>query len=252
MCVSAGGALFSVITKLRKSHHLLEPLHQVWVSSNSHNLVSILLLLSSVEEVGFFETFWEGVVATSLLEWFGVVFGLTYLVLAAYRSIWCWLFAFVASAIYVYLCFSIQLYIESVLQLFYVVMAVVGWLNWNADTSDSKVKIDVVTWKPSHHVINVLGSGVLAFALGWIFDTYTDQANPYLDASTTVYSLVATFMLAQRVLENWIYWIVIDAISIGLYASRGLYLTSVQYFIFTLLAAYCLYTWWRQYQTQKT
>jgi len=202
--------------------------------------------------MGFFETFWEGVLATSWLEWSGVLLGLIYLILAAYRSIWCWLFAFLSSAIFVYLCYDFQLYIESILQLFYVVMAVVGYLSWNSDTSTSKAKIDVITWKPIYHLANVLGSGLVALLLGWIFDSFTDQANPYLDAFTTVYSLVATFMLARRVLENWIYWIVIDAISVMLYASRGLYLTSVQYILFTVLAAYCLYTWWRQYRTQET
>lgn len=204
-----------------------------------------------MEEIGFFEQFWQGVLATSWLEWLGVVSGLIYLVLASYRSIWCWFFAFLSSAVFVYLCFDIQLYIESILQLFYVVMAIVGWASWNSDTSDAKSRIDVITWKPIYHIANVLGSGVLAFALGWGFEAYTEQANPYLDAFTTVYSLVATFMLARRVLENWIYWIVIDAISVMLYASRGLYLASVQYVLFTGLAAYCLYTWWCQYKSQR-
>lgn len=204
-----------------------------------------------MEEIGFIESFWNGVVATPWLEWVGVVSGLIYLVLASFRSIWCWLFAFLASAIYVYLCYEIELFIESILQLFYVVMAIVGWLNWNKDTSDNKVHIDVITWKVKYHIFNIVASGLIAFLLGWIFDMFTNQANPYLDAFTTVYSLVATFMLAQRVLENWIYWIVIDAVSVALYASRGLYLTSVQYILFTILAAYCLYTWSRQYKSQK-
>jgi nicotinamide mononucleotide transporter len=205
-----------------------------------------------VEEIGFLEVFWKGVLATPLLEWLGVLSGLVYLILAAYRSIWCWFFALISSVIFVYLCYDFKLYIESILQLFYVVMAVVGWLSWKSDTSESKTQIDVITWKPIYHILNVLGSGIVAFLLGWIFQTYTDQANPYLDAFTTVYSLVATFMLARRVLENWIYWIVIDAISVALYASRGLYLTSVQYILFTGLAAVCLYTWWRQYKHPST
>lgn len=202
-----------------------------------------------MEEIGFFEVFWKGVLDTSLLEWLGVLSGLVYLILASYRSVLCWFFALISSGIFVYLCYDFKLYIESILQLFYVVMAVVGWISWKSDTSTSKTRIDVITWKPIYHLLNVLASGVIAFVLGWFFKTYTDQANPYLDAFTTVYSLVATFMLARRVLENWIYWIVIDAISVALYASRGLYLTSVQYVLFTGLAAVCLYTWWRQYKS---
>ncbi len=215
-----------------------------------------------MEEIGFWEGFFDGVLATSWVEWLGVLAGVVYVILASYRSIWCWMFAFISSGLYVYLCIQYQLFIESGLQLFYVAMAVVGWISWkNAEPKDSAQVLDakddqsnkasINVWPLWIHVINVFVSGVVAFALGWIFDVYTNQANPYMDAFTTVYSLLATFMVTRRILENWVYWIIIDAVSILLYYDRGLYLSVVLYVLFTVLATIGLITWWKEYNTQK-
>lgn len=197
--------------------------------------------------MNFFETFWQGVVNTSPIEWVAVLCGVTYVVLASVRSMLCWLFALLSSGIYTYIFFSVELFLESSLQVFYVVMAVVGWMSWNAagdpNASDG---IPVKTWKLSFHAINIVVSGVIALTLGWIFDTFTNQQSPYMDAFTTVFSLAATFMVTQRVLENWIYWIVIDLVSIVLYTSRELYLSSVLYFVFTVLAVVGFFAWRRQ------
>ncbi len=214
--------------------------------------------------MGFFDTFWAGVLATPLLEWAGVLTGVIYVILASLRSIYCWGFAFISSSIYVYLCFTFGLYIESGLQVFYVAMAVVGWVSWNRteskvkrtnenllDTATEDKKIRIHTWGWGMHGLNIVASGLLAFAVGWIFDNFTNQANPYMDAFTTVFSLLATFMVTMRVLENWIYWVVIDAVSIILYTSRGLYLSSVLYLLFTILAVIGFFAWYREYKAQK-
>ena len=217
-----------------------------------------------MEEVGFFETFWNGVLATSPLEWTAVLTGIAYVVLASYRSIWCWVFAFVSSSIYVFICFNYGLFIESVLQLFYVAMAIVGWVSWNKsenkvkpvgedllDSAMDQKKILIHTWGWEMHVMNVIASGLLAFAVGWIFNNFTNQANPYMDAFTTVFSLVATFMVTLRVLENWIYWVMIDIVSIFLYSSRELYLSSVLYLLFTILAVVGFVAWLKEYKAQR-
>lgn len=215
-----------------------------------------------MEGKGFFEILWMYVEATSWLEWLAVITGVAYVILASYQSIWCWLFAFISSSLYVYICIDFNLYIESGLQLFYVAMAIVGWLSWKHtnehrtratnDLMDApKEKSAVQVWSLKLHALNIVASGVVAFTLGWIFDSYTDQSNPYMDAFTTVYSLLATFMVTRRVLENWIYWIVIDLVSIYLYSSRELYLSSVLYALFTILAAVGFYAWYREYKTAK-
>ncbi|MDG1849647.1 MAG: nicotinamide riboside transporter PnuC [Flavobacteriales bacterium] len=197
--------------------------------------------------MSFFTLLWEGIKATSIIEWIAVVSSLTYVVLAAKRMILCWLFAFIGSALFVYLCYVGNLYIESILQLFYVAMAVVGWFSWKRDSDNGGINI----WSQKNHIFNITLSGILALLLGFVFDNYTNQANPYVDAFTTCFSLSATYMVTRKILGNWVYWIVIDLVSIYLYAERDYYLTAVQYGIFTVLAVYGLRAWQREYKRQE-
>ena len=198
--------------------------------------------------MSFITSVWEGILATSIIEWLAVISSIIYVVLAAKRLILCWLFAFIGSCLFVYLCYVGDLYIESILQLFYVVMAVVGWVSWNKEKLDnSKIK----KWGVNNHLLNIVLSGIVAFILGFIFDNYTNQANPNIDAFTTCYSLSATFMVTRKVLGNWIYWIVIDLVSIYLYAQRDYNLTAVQYGIFTILAVYGFIGWRNEYKMQR-
>ena len=198
--------------------------------------------------MSFITSVWEGILATSIIEWLAVISSIIYVVLAAKRLILCWLFAFIGSCLFVYLCYVGDLYIESILQLFYVVMAIVGWVSWNKEKLDnSKVK----KWGVNNHLLNIVISGIVAFILGFIFDNYSNQANPYIDAFTTCYSLSATFMVTRKILGNWIYWIIIDLVSIYLYAQRDYNLTAVQYGIFTILAVYGFMTRRSEYNQQK-
>ena len=189
----------------------------------------------------------EGLKATSTIEWIAVSSSIIYVVLAAKRLILCWLFAFIASVLFVYLCYVGKLYIEALLQFFYVVMALVGWFSWKHSRSDSLIK----TWTTNLHVRNILVSSLLAFIIGFLFDNFTQQVSPYVDAFTTCLSLSATYMVAQKILGNWLYWIIIDLVSIYLYAERDYYLTAVQYALFTLLAVYGFWVWQQEYKRQK-
>jgi nicotinamide mononucleotide transporter len=197
--------------------------------------------------MSFFTSLWENIVATSLIEYMAVFSSIIYVVLSAKRMILCWLFAFIGSALFVYLCYVGELYIESMLQLFYVAMAIVGWLNWKKSEND---QLEIKKWKVNEHLLNIVISGIVAAVLGYLFDKFTNQANPYVDAFTTCYSLSATFMVTKKVLGNWIYWIVIDIVSIYLYAQRDYHLTAVQYGIFTIIAVFGFIAWWNQYKMQ--
>jgi len=198
--------------------------------------------------MSFITNLWEGIKATSVIEWLAVISSIIYVILAAKRLILCWLFAFIGSALFVYLCYIGNLYIESVLQLFYVAMALVGWFTWKNSNSDNS---PIKKWGSNKHLINILLSGFLALLIGCVFDKYTAQANPYIDSFTTCYSLSATYMVTRKIIGNWIYWIAIDLVSIYLYAQRDYYLTAVQYGLFTLLAIYGYMVWRKEYNLQK-
>lgn len=185
---------------------------------------------------------------TTLLEWIGVLTGTLYVILISYKQIIAWLFALISSLLYVYICFNYQLYLESFLQVFYVVMAIYGWINWKKETTNGMI----IKWPLKNHIVNIGASSILTLLLGFSFSKLTNQANPYTDAFTTVFSLTATFMVTKRVVENWIYWIIIDGVSIFLYSSRSLYLTSVLFFIFTTIAVFGYLKWKREFKIQTT
>ena len=199
----------------------------------------MLVILQNIKN-GFFNT--------SITEWLGVLSGIFYVILISYKKISAWIFAFISSAIYVYLCFYSNLFLESGLQLFYVVMAIFGWFKWKKDNIENENQI--IRWNIRIHSINILISGSLTLIIGYIFDKYTAQANPYTDAFSTIFSLIATFMVAKKVLENWIYWIIIDTVCIYLFASRGLYLTSLLFLMYTIIACFGYFAWRKQFRLQ--
>lgn len=198
------------------------------------------------------EEYWgqvlSGIRDTSLLEWIGVIAGVTYVLLAAKKIILCWLFALISTSIFIFLCFQQNLFIESGLQVFYFAMAIYGWVSWSKDeTKDLPIQI----WPIKYHLINILISTILAYGLGYFMSLFTSQESPYLDAFTTIFSLAATFMVAQRVLGNWIYWIIIDVGLAYLYSTRDLELSGLQYFIFSIIAIFAWYSWYKYFKTQK-
>ncbi len=179
--------------------------------------------------------------ATTLWEWLGVLSGVLYVVFISFKHIAAWYFALVSSCIYVYLCFISQLYLETGLQFFYVAMAIYGWLQWKKQTTTDEQLI--IKWELKKHLINIVISSSLVLITGYLFDNYTKQANPYTDAFSTIFSLAATYMVTKKVLENWIYWIVIDAVCIYLFASRHLYMSSLLFFIYTIIAILGYFKW---------
>lgn len=194
------------------------------------------------------EAILNGLDRTSNAEWVAVITALLYVYFSARKLIICWIFALISSGLYAYLFFTHQLFMESGLQAFYLVMAVYGWIKWIKPLKDQQ---EIKTWSLKMHVLNLSISGLATLIAGALFAKFIPgQAYPYVDAFTTVFSLAATFMVAHKILENWIYWIVIDLVSVWLYTQRDLYLSSCLMLIFTAVAFYGLFTWYKNYNKQ--
>jgi nicotinamide mononucleotide transporter len=187
--------------------------------------------------------------ATSLSEAVGAALGLAYLLLAVRRNLLCWLCAFVSTAIYLVLFARAALYMQSLLQVFYLVMAVYGFIDWkNGRTEASGVLIR--TWTPQQHglaVIAVIAAGLLN---GWLLSTQTDAAAPYLDSFVTWGSVITTWMVARRVLENWLYWIVVDALAAFLYFSQGLLVTTALFIVYLGIVVRGYWVWRSEHREQ--
>lgn len=189
---------------------------------------------------------------TSLTEWLIFIFALAYVVLAAIENVWCWLFGILASALSVYLCYVGNLFLESGLQIFYVFIGIYGWYEWlyGNKVSESTV-LSIVSWNFYKNGYLVLLGCILWIPFGYSAHRYSTQVLPYLDAFITAFSLVATWMTAKKILQNWIFWTIIDASAIVLYASREFYLIALLYFIYTLLAVIGYFQWKKRIQVSS-
>ena len=177
----------------------------------------------------------------SFIELIAVLFSIAYVVLAAKKNIWCWSAAIISVSIYIYICFSAKLYAETSLQIFYLFMAFLGYFNWN----NKEKNIKITEWSIKKHLTTILIGTFLTFLLGFIFSSYTDAKMPIVDSFTTIFSLFATYMVIKKILGNWLYWIVIDVVSVYLYNSRDLHLTALLFIVYTIIAIYGYTNWFK-------
>lgn len=185
---------------------------------------------------------------TSITEWLIFVTALLYVLLAAIENVWCWLFGVISSALSVYLCYTGQLFLESGLSAFYVVIGIYGWYQWLYGSKERE-GITIISFPFTKNLKLVLFGLIIWFPLGLVSSRLSTQAMPYLDAFITAFSIIATWMTAKKILENWLYWIAIDALAIVLYASRDFYLLALLYFIYTLLAVAGYIKWQKKLKT---
>ena len=191
-----------------------------------------------------------------LLELIAVVASLLYVVLAAKGNIWCWPAAILSTVLYTIIFYDVYLWMDSVLQLYYLLMAVYGWFCWHknkpSNNHTDSDRLLYTQWSIQRHSRIILLLTLVSLVLGWIMATYTPAHFPYLDSATTVFAVFATYLITQKVLENWLYFIVIDLISIYLYVVKGLLPTAALFGSFVILAAYGYWQWRKQYNLQFT
>ena len=185
--------------------------------------------------------------AWSPAETIAVTCAVLYLLLAIRENIWCWFFAGVSTAIYVWLFIVAKLYMESLLNVFYFAMAVYGWYSWRGGRSN-RHELPVTVWPVRAHAIALGVIALLVAAFGSWLARYTDAAFPFIDSATTFSAMWATFLVARKVLENWWYWLVIDVVSVFIYWSRGLELTSLLFVIYIVMIPFGLYRWTRSWK----
>ena len=181
---------------------------------------------------------------TSITEWLIFSTALLYVILAAIENVWCWLFGIISSALSIYLCFTGKLFLESGLQVFYVIIGIYGWYQWLYGSKE-KSELRIISFSFLKTLYLVLIGCLLWVPFGFVAHRYSAQVMPYLDAFITAFSIVATWMTAKKIIENWLFWIIIDALAILLYAYRGFYLIALLYIIYTILA-FVGYIQWRK------
>lgn len=162
-----------------------------------------------------------------------MLLAVAYLLLAIRQNAWCWPAAILSAGLYLKLMFEAGLYLQSLLQVFYVGMALYGWWHWRGGAT--RAGVPVVSWSLRQHVVALLVIVVPGTLFGLALDHHTDSALPYIDALTAWGAVVTTWMVARKVLQNWQYWFVIDTVLVYVYFSQGLRLTAGLFVLYLLL-----------------
>ncbi len=186
--------------------------------------------------------------ADNWLEVLGAIAGLVYLYFSINQLIWLWPLGLVTSVLYIFVFFKARFYADMSLQFYYVFISIYGWIHWlkvakrnevrsgNENENENENELVVRSIGLNYYVILILITFILTFAIGMFLSRFTDSPLPFWDAFTTSGSIVATWMLARKILENWIFWIVIDFTAMGTYIYKGLYPTVLLFLVYTLLA----------------
>lgn len=177
-----------------------------------------------------------------IIESIGAALAIAYLLLALKQNRLCW-FAWIASSIlYLYVMYQAGLYMESLLQVFYLCMGFYGLSQWSKTINDNQ-NTYVDLWSIGNHIFAISLVIVLSFLSGTLLSNFSNAALPFIDAFTTWGAIVASYMVAKKILENWIYWFIIDFISVFIFASRGLYFTSALFVTYLVIIYFGYKSW---------
>jgi nicotinamide mononucleotide transporter len=181
-------------------------------------------------------------------EIIAVITGLLCVYLAAVNNIWNWPFAIISVGIYIFIFFEARLYADMGLQFYFISMNIYGWYNWSR-SQGTKRKTPVLMISRHETILSLLAIVVFTVLLGSVLK-YTTASFPYLDSFCTACSLVAQLFLARKILQNWLIWIFVDIIYIGVYTYKNLHLTAIMYAAYAAMAILGYLDWKKEYKRQ--
>jgi len=199
----------------------------------------------------FFDTFYQNILSTSWLEIVAVVFGLLSVWYAKRANILVYPTGIISVLIYVYICLHAKLYADMGINAFYFLMSVYGWIMWTRKTGESNQR--PITFSNRKDYMLSIGMFLVSVIIIYVLLKYlkSDDADywsnniPYIDIFTTSIFIVGMWQMAVKKVENWIFWIIGDVISVPLYFYKGLVFTSFQFFIFLIIAVMGYVEWKR-------
>jgi nicotinamide mononucleotide transporter len=179
----------------------------------------------------------------SLIEGFAALLGVISVWCVVKRNILAFPIGIVMVVLYIWIFYESKLYSDMLLQVFFVVMQIHGWIVWKKSETGKDEKIVVRSLSNAQWI----WTGLLLFlgflGLGYVMETYTDASSPYTDAFVAVQSVLAQWWMNKRYVESWILWIGVDQVAIFLYVSKNLYFTTVLYGLFLVMAVIGYLEW---------
>ena len=183
-------------------------------------------------------------------NWFEIVAALlaiAYLLLAMRQDARCWIAWIISSLMYLFVMYSAGLYMEAGLQIFYLLIGFYGLYQWQYKLANNEA-LKIKVWPITTHMMCLTALFLLVITSGYILSNNTDAASPYIDAFTTWGAIIASYMVAKKILENWIYWFVIDFVSVFLFVSRELYPTALLFCLYLFLVIIGYRSWKNEWQ----
>ncbi len=187
---------------------------------------------------------------TSLLEITGILTGLIGVWLTIRKNILCFPVGIINVAVYAFMFSSegIRLYADALLQCIYLILLVYGWIHWKKSIKILEEEKSSTSFFSTKLILISLTSFIL---LSVFLHLYTDASLPWLDSALTILSLVAQYMIARKMIANWILWIIVDIVYVPLYIYKKLPLTAILYFVFLLLAIKGFYDWKKNVKVEQ-
>ncbi|MBR5275719.1 MAG: nicotinamide mononucleotide transporter [Bacteroidaceae bacterium] len=187
------------------------------------------------------------------LELLGTVVGVIYLWLEYRASIYLWIAGIVMPAIYIFIYYDAGLYADFGINIYYLLIALYGWLAWKTGFRLWGEKLDVGELPISHAPKRVWPRIAVAYIvaqlfIAWILINYTDSTVPLADSFTTALSIVGMWMLARKYIEQWWVWCVVDVASSALYIYKELYFTALLYAVYAIIAIFGYRKWKKMMQ----
>ncbi|MTH55080.1 nicotinamide riboside transporter PnuC [Bacillus mangrovi] len=176
--------------------------------------------------------------------------GLVCVWLNAKENIWAYPIGIVNLTLFFFIFYEVKLYADAVLQIIFLVLSIYGWVVWLTKREGHSVR---PTRKITRNETVFLFTGILLVAVSWGYglSAYTDASIPYADASMASMSIFAQAFLSRKVLENWLIWIAVDILSVGIYLYKGLPLIAFTYFVFLLICIYGYISWKKEWQSAR-
>ncbi len=181
-----------------------------------------------------------------LLQIVGTLLGLLYLWLEYKANIWVWIVGAIMPMVHGMLYLSSGIYADAAMQLYYVVAGIYGLFVWLRGEKRSEKRVDIQHTPKQWILPLVLVYALLHVALYFLLTEFTDSRVPFFDSMSTALSVVAMWMLSRKLVEQWLVWLVVDMISVGLYFYKGIPITALLYTLYCALAVAGYMRWRKQ------
>lgn len=178
------------------------------------------------------------------IEIVGAILSLIYLYLSIRQKVSLWFFGIISSLFYIVVFLQTKLYADMSLQFYYVVISIYGWINWKEGNSGTGNELPATQISKRLILISIIATAVIYVIYYLVLAKFTDSTIPKSDALVGALSIIGTWMLARKFVENWLVWIAADTLCVGLYIYKGLIPTAILFVIYTVMS-------WVGYQQWK-